>query len=190
MDKMMKSDLLQNQLDVTSIRLVKDAPIMSATPITEPMDAVKLIGKELCQMDRECVVVLCLKANGVPICCSICSVGCLNQSMVHPREIFKTAILANAANIILLHNHPSSSLQPSKEDVAITDRMVQVCKMMDIPLLDHIIVGGDNNQYFSFKEKDILTYTTLKLNTNYHDIEFDVPEVAETNAVRLTRRHR
>lgn len=190
MGRQMNRDFLQHQLEVTSIRLVQDAPVMSAKPITEPMDAVKLIGAELCQLDRECVVVLCLKTNGIPICCSVCSIGCLNQSMVHPREIFKTAILANAANIILLHNHPSSRLQPSKEDVTMTDRMVQVCRMMDIPLLDHIIVGGDNSQYFSFKEKGVLTYPNIKLNTDYHDIKFDVPEVAETDVARTTRRHR
>ena len=93
----------ENKLEVVSVRLVKDSPIMSEAPITGPLDAVKLIGNELCQLDRECLALICLKNNGIPICCSICSVGCLNQSVAHPREIFKTAILANAASMILVH---------------------------------------------------------------------------------------
>lgn len=182
-------NLLESRLDVVSVRLVKDQPLMSEEPITEPEDAVKLIGKELCEMDRECVVILCLKTNGVPICCSVCSIGCLNQALIQPREIFKTAILANAASIILIHNHPSFSLHPSKEDTVITDKMINACQLMDIPLLDHIIVGGNNSEYFSFKEKEIMPYGKLRFETDYHDISFDAMSVAEETPIKH-RRHR
>lgn len=190
MSQSRQTKLPENKLDVVSVRLVKDAPLMSEVPIKEPIDAVKLIGNELCQLDRECLAIICMKSNGVPICCSFCSLGCLNQSVVHPREIFKTAILANAANMILVHNHPSFNLKPSKEDTQLTDRLVQLGGLIGIPLVDHIIVGGDNHEYFSFKEKDILPFPTIKLNTEYKDVNFEIPEVAEPEVVRTPRKHR
>lgn len=84
------------------------------------------------------------------------SVGSLNQSLVSPREIFKTSILSNAANMLLIHNHPSGSLNPSKDDIEITDRLIQLTDLMGIPLLDHIIVGGNNIEYFSMREKGLM----------------------------------
>ena len=180
----------ENQLNVVSVRLVKNAPIMSDKPITTPMDAVQLLGRELCEFDRECLVILCLKKNGVPICCTFNSLGSIDSSIAHPREMFKTAILSNAANMIIIHNHPSGTLTPSESDTAITERMVNLCNLIQIPLLDHIIVGGDNSQYFSFKEKDILPYPKGRTCTDYNEIEFQQLEVAENPVQRSPRRHR
>lgn len=73
-------------LDVVSVRLVKDAPIMSGHPITKPEDAVLLLGKHLCEMDREVLCVINMKTDGTPINCHFASIGCLNESMAHPRE--------------------------------------------------------------------------------------------------------
>lgn len=179
-----------NKLEVVSVRLVRDAPIMSEMPIIQPIDAVKLLGDELCQLDRECLALICLKTNGVPACCSFCSLGGLNQSIAHPREIFKAAILANAASFIIIHNHPSNSLVASKEDILLTDRLVQLGGLIGIPLLDHIIVGSNNEEYFSFKEKDILPYPKNTYKTDYQEISFDMPEVAEPVAVKMNRKHR
>ena len=74
--------------------------------------------------------------------------------MVHPREVFKPAIVKGAVSIILVHNHPSGDPTPSKEDIEVTARMVQVGKVMDIPVFDHIIVGGD--KFVSLKEKGVI----------------------------------
>jgi DNA repair protein RadC len=97
-----------------------------------------------------------LKGDNTPINCHIASIGAVNQTMAHPRELLKSSILSNAANIILLHNHPSKNLHPSKEDTMLTDRMLKITELIGIPLLDHIIVGGDNSEYFSFKAKGLL----------------------------------
>ena len=169
------------KLDKVSIRLNKDAPIMSETPIKSPEDAVRAIGQELCDMDREVVCIINLKADGIPINCTFASIGALNSSVAHPREMLKTAILSNAATMIMLHNHPSGNLEPSGEDSIITDRMIQICDMVGIPLIDHIIVSGDNSEYFSFKEKGKLPNSDLryKLKSDYKDIEFTTPMVAE-----------
>ena len=171
-------------LDVVSVRLVKDAPIMSGHPITNPEDAVLLLGKHLCEMDREVLCVINMKTDGTPIHCHFASIGCLNESMAHPREIFKASILSNAATIMLMHNHPSGNLTPSKHDTMMTDRMAKMCELMGIPLLDHVIVGGDNRQYFSFKEKKLLDTPKVFLETNYQSLDLSSGLVAEQGKAR------
>ena len=160
------------KLEVVSVRLVKDAPIMSDTKIDSPMTAVNVIGDILCEMDREVVCVVNMKADSTPINCNFASMGAINQAISHPRELFKSAILSNAANMILIHNHPSGNLNPSLEDTRLTDRMIKLTQLMGIPLLDHIIVGGDNHQFFSFKEKDMMQNQYIPLVTNYQTLEF------------------
>lgn len=79
--------------------------------------------------------------------------GTLNESIVHPREVFKAAVLANAAAIICLHNHPSGDLHPSYADIQLTKRLVKAGEVLSITVLDHIIVGGDNDHaYYSMRE--------------------------------------
>lgn len=143
------------QLDRVSIRLVKDAPLYSDKPLTNPWLVAEALGKELCEMDREVMCVINMKTNSVPINCSIVSMGSLNASIVTPREVFKSSILSNAASIILLHNHPSGSLEPSKADLELTARLKVAGDYIGIEVLDHIIVGGDNSHYFSFAENNI-----------------------------------
>ncbi len=77
-------------------------------------------------------------------------IGTLNQSLVHPREVFKEACLVSASSFICVHNHPSGNILPSKEDVQITKNLKEISMLMGIPLVDHIIVGIDN--YYSFFE--------------------------------------
>ena len=172
------------KLDVVSIRLNKDAPLMSGHPVKSPEDAVKPIGQELCEMDREVVCIINLKSDGTPINCTFASMGALDRSVAHPRELLKATILSNASTMIMIHNHPSGNLDPSIEDSILTDRMIKICDLVGVPLVDHIIVGGDNSDYFSFKEKDRLPASNLRysLKTDYKDIEFSVPMAAEVNS--------
>ena len=144
------------QLDRVSIRLVKDAPLYSDKPMNHPMAVVEALGKELCEMDREVMCVINMKTNSVPINCSIVSMGTLNASLVSPRELFKSGILSNAASVLLVHNHPSGSLEPSMSDLQLTERLKQAGDIIGIEVLDHIIVGGDNSRYFSFCEQGIM----------------------------------
>lgn len=174
------------KLEVVSVRLVRDAPLMSGHPVHSPEDAVQLIGEQICDLDREVVCILNMKADGTPINCTFASMGALDRSIAHPREMLKATILSNASSIMLLHNHPSQNLQPSEEDVLLTDRMIKLCDLLGVPLLDHIIVGGDNTEYFSFREKGILHRSNLQydLKTDYRDIEFSVPLAAERKGAR------
>ena len=81
------------------------------------------------------------------------SAGSLNASIVHPREVFKRAVLQNAASIIICHNHPSGDATPSAEDIATTKRIYDAGKILGIELLDHVIVG--DNEYISLKERGL-----------------------------------
>lgn len=82
------------------------------------------------------------------------SEGILNASLVHPREVFRAAVLESAASIILLHNHPSGEVDPSADDKKITRRIVEAGSLMDIPVLDHVIIG--QKRYFSFREQGLI----------------------------------
>lgn len=161
------------KLDVVSVRLVKDAPIFSDVKIKTPETAVQVLGKYMCEMDREVLCVVNLKSDNTPINCTIASMGSLNQSIVSPREIFKASILSNAAHMLLIHNHPSGSLNPSKEDIEVTDRLIKLTDLMGIPLLDHIIIGGDNAEYFSMREKKLMSHEKVHYEQDYNNLQFN-----------------
>jgi len=103
---------------------------------------------------QEHLVALYLNSKGELIIKKTLFIGSLNSSLIHPREIFKYAVLHSAAGIIIAHNHPSGDPTPSQNDIEVTKVIFENSKMMDIELLDHIIVGRD--KYFSFKEKNII----------------------------------
>jgi len=92
-----------------------------------------------------------LDTKSQPIAIHVVSVGSLNSSIIHPREIFKVAVLSNAASMILYHNHPSGDPTPSMEDYSATERIQECGKLMGIDVLDHIIVGDE--VYYSMREK-------------------------------------
>jgi DNA repair proteins len=131
----------QNELEVVNIRLVPEPSLLSEIPLKSPHIVLEVIGKELATYDREVFCILNLKSNNQIINMNIVSIGTLNHLLISPREVFKSSILSNAANIIAIHNHPSGSLTPSKEDVHITDILKESGKLLGIRLLDHIIVG-------------------------------------------------
>lgn len=171
-------------LDVVSIRLVKDAEVMSNKPLQDVEDLVALLGEHMCELDREAICVVNLKNDGTPINCHFASMGAINYAIAHPRELFKSSILSNAAQMIMIHNHVSGSLQPSKDDVRITDRMINLCEHMGIPLLDHVIVGGNNQEYFSFRGQNILPVPKVQYEENYENVHFSMPVAAERGRSR------
>ena len=140
------------KLEVVSIRLVKDAPVFSKTKITTPETAIEALGNVMSDLDREVVT------DGTPINVNFASVGTINGALAEPRELLKSSILSNAANVIIVHNHPSGNLEPSKTDISLTHRLVEVFSLMGIPLLDHVIVGGDNKEFYSMHEKGTVVF--------------------------------
>src|SRR5499433_3566831 len=109
----------------------------------------------LADVDREHFVILLLDQKNQVIGIHTVSMGSLTASVVHPREVFKPAILSNAASILCGHNHPSGDCQPSKEDRALTTRLVEAGKLLGIAVLDHIIIGGEEGD-FSFADEGLL----------------------------------
>lgn len=119
--------------------------------IKEPETIYSHFAPKLSHLKHEEFYLLSLNAANRLIRCTLISKGILNASLVHPREVFKTAILESAASVILLHNHPSGEVLPSFEDESITKRLIEAGQLLNIPVLDHIIVGGRG--YYSFREE-------------------------------------
>jgi len=110
--------------------------------------------EEFSQLDREMFVALLLDGKNHVLGFNVVSVGSLTAALVHPREVFKPAILGNAAALILVHNHPSGDPEPSVEDRAITSRLKEVGELVGIRVLDHIVIGDD--RYTSFADQQLL----------------------------------
>lgn len=143
------------RVDIVSIKMIKESSVLYANrKIATPEDCAILVKHLLEDSDREKLVVCCLNTKNEPTSISTVSIGSLNSSIVHPREVFKTAILSNAASIIIAHNHPSSNPTPSKEDINITDRLKEAGKIIGIELIDHLIICKEN--FLSLKEKGYL----------------------------------
>lgn len=107
--------------------------------------------EQLRHRDTECVVLACVDAKGQMICERQLSEGSVKMALISPREIFMEALRCKAVNILLVHNHPSGDPTPSRKDVELTKNVRELGEKMDIPLLDHIIIG--DNRYISFKEE-------------------------------------
>ncbi|HHW44664.1 MAG: DNA repair protein RadC [Thermoanaerobacteraceae bacterium] len=122
--------------------------------IKSPEDAAGLVMEEMRHLDREHFRALLLNTKNQVIAREVISIGTLNSSTVHPRELFKNAIKRNAAAVILIHNHPSGDPAPSNEDLAVTGRLVEAGRIIGIEVLDHLIIG--DNRFVSFKAKGLI----------------------------------
>ena len=121
--------------------------------IRGPEDVAKLLPR-MKRLEREHFLVVLLNARHEVDAVETVSVGSLNASIVHPREVFKPAILASAASVVLVHNHPSGDPEPSEEDLTITKRLVEVGDLLGIGVLDHVIVGSRG--VVSFRSRQLL----------------------------------
>ena len=121
--------------------------------IDTPEKVVKMVNRLLKDSDREQLLVLSVDVKSKPVCIEYVAVGALNVLWVEPREVFKHAVLSNASAIIMVHNHPSGDITPSLDDFKITKRIMKAGELMGIHLLDHIIIG-DNEEFFNFKDTE------------------------------------
>ncbi|MDI6733456.1 MAG: DNA repair protein RadC [Planctomycetota bacterium] len=134
---------MENQVDTTNQPTIKSAT-----------DVEKLIKSKLRDKKKEYFVLIMLDTRNRLIREVDVSIGSLNASIVHPREVFKEAISASAASVICVHNHPSGDPTPSDDDIRITKRLVEAGKILDIEVFDHIIIAGD--KIISMKEKKLM----------------------------------
>ena len=130
------------RINIVSIKMIKEASFLYQTrTISSPKDAYEMIKEQLEGLDREQFIIACLNTKNEPMNISVVAVGTFNKAIVHPREVFKTAILSNAASIMAFHNHPSGDTTPSQQDLQLTNRLYEAGELLGIKLLDHLIIG-------------------------------------------------
>ncbi len=134
------------------IKLVDEAPLYSNKPITSPDMAIEVMRKALSEMDREYCAVVNMDVSGRPINFNVVSVGDLNQTAAPMQNIFKSAILSNAHSIMMFHNHPDGNLNPSRADLITTSKLIEAGNLMNIPVKDHIIIGGGTGEFYSMRQ--------------------------------------
>lgn len=137
-----------------SRRILSQSKWFSDQKVTSPQDIADIFIPLLRDDNKERFIVVCLNSSNKIIKHETISIGNLNSSVVHPREIFKVAIDNSSASIILIHNHPSGNPEPSNEDISITKKIVESGKILDIPVFDHLIIAGET--YTSFVEKRLI----------------------------------
>lgn len=147
----------QNELKVVKVCLVSEPSLYANAALHSAEDAVQLIAKELAQYDREIFCVLNLKASCEIINMNVVSIGTLDAALISCREVFKASILSNASSIIAVHNHPSSNIHPSANDISVTKKLYDAGELLDIHLLDHIIVAAESGDYYSMNEHKMLS---------------------------------
>lgn len=154
------------KIDIVRVKLDTEKSIYSDENIDSPEKMVSVVGSEIKDLANECVFLANLNTKNQIINMSVISQGTINQSLLHPREIFNKAILSNASGVMLFHNHPSGDITPSKQDKEITEKIAFSGELLGIKLLDHIIVGAGNFAYFSFAKENLIdTHFINKENT-------------------------
>ncbi|MGY5484137.1 JAB domain-containing protein [Paenibacillus sp. ALE2] len=142
------------RVQVIHLELVREKSMLFAgRKVHKPEDTVQLFREFIGDCDRESFCILTLSTKNQPLALQQVSLGTLNSSILHPREVFKFSILSNAASIIACHNHPSGDPTPSSEDISMSRRLQKSGELLGIELLDHIILGQDG--YVSMKERGL-----------------------------------
>jgi DNA repair protein RadC len=150
----MKMKELKSVIKV-KLRQVRDGRVkFKVDKITRPAEVFEAVRPFYRQADREMLSVLCLDAQNQPTCFNICAVGSLNTTRTRPADILKVALLSNSLSLVLIHNHPSQSLEASPEDVSFTRSVRQACETMGLELYDHVILT--DNGFSSLREQGLL----------------------------------
>ncbi len=110
--------------------------------------------KDLADADQESLWILGLNAKNKVMCKEMISLGGLDSAVVYPRVILKRLLMSDSCSVIMVHNHPSGQVDPSGDDIRLTTVVKDSCKLLDIRLLDHVVIG--EGKYFSFREKNII----------------------------------
>ena len=154
---MMRHPIPRRRVGIVRLQMIREKQnLYGMKRFSDPAELVRMMKPILSMADREILLVLSLNNRLEPMAMEIAAVGSLNSCQVHPREVFKHAVLSNAAFVIAVHNHPSGDFIPRPEDRAITKRLAGSGALLGIPLIDHIIVGQDDS-YFSFRENGMLS---------------------------------
>lgn len=146
---------METRFTQVGIRLVKEREFIMEEELTTPDQIAQMLGAVFQDYDREVAGVVNFQIDMKPINMNIASVGNLNCTEVNVREIMKSTILSNANGIVFFHTHPSGKVSPSIQDIAVTERIMTACRIMNIAFHDHIIVGA-GGRYYSFMKEEVL----------------------------------
>ena len=135
-------------------RRVAMATAWDRPSIRSPENAAALVMEEMRHLDREHFSALLLNTKNQVLARETISIGTLNSSAIHPRELFKAAIRRSAAGVILVHNHPSGDPTPSRQDIEVTNRLIEAGNIIGIQVLDHLVIG--DNKFTSFKARGLI----------------------------------
>jgi len=145
------------KINFYTLKIIKEDSVPYEVPVIKSPAEAYQAAKQLLALHekpQEHFCILCLNTKNKIVGVHTISIGSLDASIVHPREVFKAAMLNNASRIICLHNHPSGDPEPSRDDIGITRRLVEAGEIIGIEVLDHVIIG--EQRYLSMKEMDLM----------------------------------
>lgn len=147
------------KLQEAVVRLKKGTALYSDLPLDNPAAALRVMQKEMAQLDREHLCVVNLNVKMQPINFNIVGIGGLAQAAASIPNVLKSSLLSNAAAFLLLHNHPSGDPTPSQDDIQMTQKVIEAGKIVGIQCLDHIVIGAGEGRSFSFREKNLADFS-------------------------------
>ena len=154
------NDELYQLAPIVHLTMVRDAEV-EVPAIRNPTDISSLLMTRYGMVDRELLIGILMDARSCVIAVQVLAVGSLNHNLIAMREVFKSAVLADAATMIIAHNHPSGDITPSSEDVAFTVKLNKAAKLLDIKLLDHIVFSGCS--FLSMNERGLGEFSGCSL---------------------------
>ena len=150
-EDMMKRPIPRKRVEIVKLQMIREGSVLHGTRrFTSAGGAVEAVRPMLSKTDREMMLVMSVNAKLEPMAVEIVAVGGVDSCAVDVKNVFKHALLNNASYIICFHNHPSGYTLPSREDEKFTERLVTAGRILNLPMIDHIIVGDDD--FYSFRE--------------------------------------
>ena len=160
----------QYKLKEVCIRLTEGHALYSEQPLSSPAAALDVMRREMSQYDREVLCVVNMNSRLQPINFNIVSIGDINTSIAAIPNILKSGLMTNAGSFLLLHNHPSGDVTPSADDILTTRKVIEAGKIMGIPCIDHIVIGGGNGSYCSMREAQMADFSNQIISMTAEDI--------------------
>lgn len=160
------------EIKQVAVELVEKPPLISKEPLNTPEKVVGALADKIYNQREEMLAIINVRGDGRLINMSMNSIGRAEGAISAPKDILKSAILSDAAGIVMLHSYPFGQPKPSLYDIRMTDRMKMTCDLLGIKLLDHIIVNRDK-QFYSFRRNDMITAQEISFVTSAESLELD-----------------
>jgi DNA repair protein RadC len=151
----MDDDIIKT-VRIVKLLMVREKSVKYRQAMSSAETVVNIVRPLFKNIYREQVFVVGLDNRNLPTVIHLVGIGSPNQSPVFPANVFKPLLLSNSSSFIIIHNHPGGSMRPSGADRELTDRLIEVGKLLEIPLLDHLILNADGSEFFSFRNTGMI----------------------------------